>query len=81
MTRIDNIRKQEGFKESERLTELMERLDNDHLKFEDFQTMIQSSQQRIEQLYETIKLMENSVLQFNVVEESYNAKLVDRHHS
>jgi hypothetical protein len=63
--------------EKESLADLVARLDNDHLKFEDFQNMIQSSQQRIEQLFEMIKGMEHAVLNINVVEESHNIKIVE----
>ena len=58
------------------LNALKERLDNDHLKFNDFQNMIQSSHKRIESLFEQVKHMDLSVTQITMSDETNSTKLV-----
>jgi hypothetical protein len=58
------------------LADLVARFDNDHCKVEDLQIMVQSCQQRLEHLFETIRNMEHAVLTINVVEDSHNMKIV-----
>lgn len=78
MIRLESIKTNQELAGKERLTDLVARLDNDHCRVGDLQTMVHSNQQRIEQLYEMIKGMENSVMNFNVVEESHDVKIVGR---
>ncbi len=56
---------------------LKERLDNDHLKFEDFQRMIQSDQQRIETLHEQLKNIDTNVTKITIVEDTVSSKFVN----
>lgn len=66
-----------SLKEKDLLNSLKERLDNDHLKFDDFQTMIKTNQQRIETLYEYIRNIETTVTNFNMIDGDSLAKFVD----
>ena len=76
MEGLVSLRKNTSGLDSNSLTDFKERLDNDHLKFNDFQTLILSNQQRIEKLFEMIKGMETQVIQINTIDQTTNSRLV-----
>ena len=76
MEGLVSLRKNTSGLDSNSLTDFKERLDNDHLKFNDFQTLILSNQQRIEKLFEMIKGMESQVIQINTIDQTTNSRLV-----
>jgi hypothetical protein len=55
---------------------LKDKLDNTYLKFADFQTMIQSSQQRIETLYDIIKNLNVTVTNVSLNDQNITSKFV-----
>ena len=65
--------------DTQHIQSLMERLDNDHLKFNDFQTSIFSNQQRLETLFELIKSLEKQVFNFSTVDHTVNSRIVELH--
>jgi hypothetical protein len=77
VTRMESVKTNLELGGRDSLADLVARFDNDHCKVEDLQNMVQSCQQRLEHLFETIRNMEHAVFNMNVVEESHNLKIVD----
>lgn len=50
-------------------------MDNLYLKIEDQQTMIHSTQKRLEELYDLLKHMDNRVLRMSSFEQAMSAKM------
>lgn len=57
------------------LASLKEKLDNNSLKFDDFQIMIHQNQQRLEHLYEELKKIDVTVSQFTMIDQTVNSKI------
>lgn len=58
------------------MASLTEKLDNHHLKFEDIQKNISTTQQRVESLNEQLKLLKSILEKVNFIDETINSKFV-----
>ena len=54
---------------------LVDKIDNMHMKFEDQQTMIHTTQKRVEELYEMVRNQDKRIMKFSSFEQTMNAKM------